>query len=68
MLAQAGEEVELIKCYDDVTGKELLWQAVKEAHEKELKYLRGLGVCEKVDERSCGKVQRHASRHQIGRH
>ena len=45
----------------DVTGKELLWQAVKEAHEEELKYLRGLGVCEKVDERSCGKVQRHAS-------
>ena len=51
MLARAGEEDEFIKCYDDITGKELLWQAVKPAREKELKYLRELGVYEKVDER-----------------
>ena len=47
MLAGAGEEDEFIKCFDDITGKELFWQAVKEAREKELKYLRELGVCEK---------------------
>ena len=28
------------------------WQVVKEAREKKLKYLRELGVCEKVDERT----------------
>ena len=43
-LAGAGEEDESIKCFDDVTGKEVLWQAVKEAREKELKYLREFGV------------------------
>ena len=44
MLAGAGEEDEFIKCFDDVTGKELPWQAVKQAREKELKCLRELGV------------------------
>ena len=45
MLAEAGEEDKIfIQCSDDITGKELLWQAVKEAREKELKYLRELGV------------------------
>ena len=39
-------------CFDDITGKELLWWAVKEPREKELKYLRELGVYEKVDERA----------------
>ena len=48
----AGEEDEFIKCFDEITGKELHWQAVKEAREKELKYLRELGVYEKVDERA----------------
>ena len=52
MLAGAGEEDKIIKCFDDVTGKELPWQAVKEACEKELKCLRELGVCDKVDERT----------------
>ena len=52
MLAGDGEEDELIKCFNDITGEELPWQAVKEAHEKELKYLRELGVYEKVDERA----------------
>ena len=50
MLAEDGEENEFIKNFDDSTGKELPWQAVKEAREKELKYLRELGVYEKVDE------------------
>ena len=52
MLAEAGEENEFIKCFDDITGKELPWQAVKEAREKELKYLRELGVYEEADERT----------------
>ena len=52
MLAGAGEEDEITKCFDDITGKELLWQVVKEARVKELKYLRELGVYEKVDERT----------------
>ena len=52
MLAGAGEEDEFIKCFDDITGKELPWQLVKEAREKELKYLREVGVYEKVEERA----------------
>ena len=47
MLAEAGEEDGFIK-FDDITGKEQPWQAVKRARDKELKYLRELGVCEKV--------------------
>ena len=39
MLAGGGEVDEFIKCFDDNTGKELPWQ-VKQAREKELKYLR----------------------------
>ena len=52
MLTGAGEEDELIRCFDGITGKELPWQAVKVAREKELVYLRELGVHEKVDERA----------------
>ena len=52
MLAEAGEVDEFIKCFDDITGKELPWQAVKEAREKELTYLRERGVYGKVDERT----------------
>ena len=51
-LPGAGEEDGFIKCYDDTTGKELPWQAVEPGREKELKYLRELGVYEKVDERA----------------
>ena len=51
MLAGAGEEDEYIKCFGDVTGKELSWQPLNQAREQELKYLRDLGVYEKVDER-----------------
>ena len=48
MLAEAGEEDECIKCFDDITGKELLWEAVKQAREQ-FEFLRELGVYEKVD-------------------
>ena len=37
-------------CFDDITGKELPWHAVRKARELELKYLRDLGVYEKIDE------------------
>ena len=47
---QAGEDDQCIKCFDDITGKELPWQDVKQAREQDLKYLRELGVYEKVDE------------------
>ena len=43
MLAGAGEEDKLFKFFDDITGKELHWQVVKQAREQELKYLRELG-------------------------
>ena len=52
MLAEAGVEDVFVKCSDDTTGKELPWQVVKETPEKELKYLRELGVYEQVDERA----------------
>ena len=48
MLAEAGGGNEFIKCYDGITGKELSRQALKEAREKELKYLHGIGVYENV--------------------
>ena len=38
-------------CIDDVTGKELPWHELREARGSELKYLRDLGVYEKVDDR-----------------
>ena len=50
VLAKAGEEGKFIKFFHDIIGKELLWKAVKQAREQELKYLRELGVHEKVDE------------------
>ena len=52
ILAGARDEDEFFKCFDDMAGKELLWHGVKETREKELKYLRELGVYEKVDERA----------------
>ena len=45
-----GQEQDVV-CFDDVTGKELPWGAVRKARELELKYLRDLGVYEKVDEK-----------------
>ena len=52
MLADAGEKQEqYVICFDDITGKELPWHEVRKARELELKYLRDLGVYEKVDEK-----------------
>ena len=52
MLADVEEEQEQdVLCIDDITGKEQPWRAVRKARELELKYLRDLGVYEKVDEK-----------------
>ena len=52
MLADVGEEQEQdVISFDDITGKELPWHAVREARELELKYSRDLGVYEKVDKK-----------------
>ena len=52
MLADVGEKQEHnVICFDDITSKELPWHAVREARELERKYLRDLGVYEKVDEK-----------------
>ena len=45
-----GQEQDVV-CFHDITGKELPWRAVRKARELELKYLRDLGVYEKVDEK-----------------
>ena len=46
MLADVEEEEEQpdVKCFDDITGKELPWHEVRKDRELELKYLRDLGV------------------------
>ena len=54
MLARVEKEREQeqhVICVDDITGKELPWHAVRKARELELKYLRDLGVYEKIDEK-----------------
>ena len=52
MLADVGEEQERdVTCFDDITGNDLPGHVVREARELELKYLRDLGVYEKVDEK-----------------
>ena len=52
MLADVEEEQEQdVIFFDDITGKELPWHAVRKARELELKYLRDLGVYEKVNEK-----------------
>ena len=52
MLADVQEEQEPdVICFDDITGKELPWHAVRKARELESKCLRDLGVYEKVDEK-----------------
>ena len=51
--------------FDDI--KELPWHAVRKARELELKYLRDLGVYEKVDEKEAvTKVRNHSSGHEMG--
>ena len=50
MFADVEKEQELdVICIDDITGKELPWHAVRKARQLELKYLRDLGVYEKID-------------------
>ena len=50
MLADVEEEEQDVICFDDITGKELPWHAVRKARGLELKYLRDLGVYEKIDD------------------
>ena len=68
MLEDVEEEQEQdVTCFDDITGKELPWHAVRKARELELKYLRDLGVYEKADEKEAGgKVRNHSSGHEVG--
>ena len=60
MLADVEEEQEQdATSFDDITGKELPWHAVRKARELELKYLRDLGVYEKAEDRlgaDAGKI------------
>ena len=51
ILAEMEEEEQDVMCIDDVIGKELPCHAVLKAREHSWKYLRDLGVSEKVDER-----------------
>ena len=50
MLADVEEEDQDVICFADILGKELAWHAMRKARELELKYLRDLGVYEKIDE------------------
>ena len=51
ILATAADEDQRVQCFEDITGEEPPWSAVRQAREQKLKYLRDLGVYEKVDER-----------------
>ena len=67
MLADVGEEQEQdVICFDDITGKELPWHAVRKARELELKCQRDLGVHEKVDEKEAVAKYRISSGHEMG--
>ena len=70
MIAGVSDEDKFVKCLDDITGRELPWQAVKQAREKELKYLRELGVYENDDEREAIEKYNecHSGRHKVDRH
>ena len=63
MLADVEEEQQTRRhVLDDIAGMELPWHAVRKARELELKYLRDLGVYEKVDEKEAvGKVRNHST-------
>ena len=50
MLADVEKEDQDVICFDDIPGKELLWHAMRKVRELELKYLRDLGVYEKINE------------------
>ena len=68
MLADVEKEQEQdVICFDDIIGKELPWHAVRKARELELKYLRDLGVYEKVGEKEAvAKYRYHSSGHEMG--
>ena len=67
MLADVEEKEQDIICFDDITRKELPWRAVRKARELELKYLRDLGVYEKIDEsEAVTKIRNHSSGHEMG--
>ena len=68
MLADVGEKQEQdVIGFDDIAVKELPWRGVCKARELELKYLRDLGVYEKVDEKeSVEKYGNHSSGHEMG--
>ena len=50
-MAAVPQEDQRALCIDDVTCEELPWHDVRKVREEELKYLRDLGVYEKVDEK-----------------
>ena len=50
MLSEVEEKEQDVTYFDDITGKELLWHAVRKARELELKYLSDLGVYDKIGE------------------
>ena len=69
MLAEVEEKEQDVIYFDDITGKELLWHALRQARELELKYLRDLGVYDKIDENEAVcTIQNHSSRHVISGH
>ena len=49
ILAEIEEEQQHVICIDDVTSGELPWHGVRKGREQELKYVRDLGLYEKVD-------------------
>ena len=60
MLAEVEEENQDVVCFDDISGKELLWHAVRKARGQKLKYQRDLGGYKKVGKtRSHCKVPAH---------
>ena len=48
MLATAEKGHRRVHCVHDITGKSLPWSAIRQAWEEELKYLRDLGIYEKL--------------------
>ena len=66
MLADVVEEGQDVKCFDDITCKELPWHAVRKARELELKYLCDLGVYEKSMRMKPLQTRNHSSGHEMG--
>ena len=66
--AEMEEEEQDVRCFDDdIMGKELQWHAVRKVRAQELKYLRDLGVCQKIDENEAvAKYGNRSSGHEMG--